>query len=122
MIFVTEEFVLIQTIEQQLIGIQQFITKGRHQSLEEVPMDELMEQLAQLDVSLKALNETSPIQKEEVTSQAWEQLEAKRLEVKHLFAQTIKDFESWREAALAEGQTVNLKVKAGRSYNQMKRL
>lgn len=122
MISVTEELNLIQAIEGQLLKIQSFIQEERHRVFESVPMDDLMELLAELDLSLKTLREKLPIKEEKVDPATWELLQSKRFEVKELFSQTIKEFESWREVALAEGQTVNLKVKAGRSYNQMKPL
>lgn len=119
---ISEELALIQTIETILKHIEIFISDAQTQVFEEVKMDVLMEWLTALELNLTALQSRVPLQEHEVLPEVWENLQLKKSEVKILFKTTLQSLESWREMAWKEGQTINLKVKAGCSYNQMKPL
>lgn len=119
---ISEELALIQTIETILKHIEIFISDAQTQVFEEVKMDVLMEWLTALELNLTALQSRVPLQEHEVLPEAWENLQLKKSEVKTLFKTTLQSLESWHEMAWKEGQTINLKVKAGCSYNQMKPL
>ena len=119
---ISEELALIQTIETILKHIEIFISDAQTQVFEEVKMDVLMEWLTALELNLTALHSRVPLQEHEMLPEVWENLQLKKSEVKILFKTTLQSLESWREMAWKEGQTINLKVKAGCSYNQMKPL
>ena len=122
MISVTKELELVKRVEEDLILIQDFIRRERQRMFEDVPMTDLFNVLASIDEKMIQLSEQANVREAGTDDAELKQLQVKRLEVNALFSQIIGEFESWRETALAEGQTVNLKVKAGRSYNQMKPL
>ena len=122
MLSMTEELELVKRVEEDLILIQDFIRRERQRTFEEVPMTDLFNVLASIDEKMIQLSEQTSVREAGTDDAKLKQLQVKRSEVNALFGQIIGEFESWREAALAEGQTVNLKVKAGRSYNQMKPL